>query len=222
MLDYKDEAGAQVNGRSRAAAVLWASEGLLEVAAQFVDEGAPDVASRAAHRAALLLDVVGHPDARSVRSLSVDLVHPEGGDSHDLPLADVLCRHAFLTRRDAQYLEAVAGDPRQAQAGSWIEDRDHPHHQADPWVERGDVARPTRRMGERPAIERWRDSIIASERDAGADRAQASAGADAVRIARQGQVPMQRAPVAPADQSATRSAIRGTSAQPSTRIEVDR
>ena len=33
-----------------------------------------------------------------------------------------------LFHRDAGYLEAVAGDPHQADAGSWIEDRDHPHH----------------------------------------------------------------------------------------------
>lgn len=221
MLEDDDQLNAHAGGRSATASVLFAAEGLLEVAAEFVDDGRPDVAARATLRAALLLEVAEHPDARTVHSLRLDLEHPEGSENHDGPLTDVLRHEAFLVRRDASYLEAVAGDPRQADAGSWIEDPDHPHHQPDPWVDRGQAPAPRRLMGEAPATEQWRDAVIATERGGGGYRARPAPANEAARIAAQGQVPMRSAASTrhPAADAAAAISRRGAE---SNRAEVDR
>lgn len=191
MLEHDDELNAHVGGRSPTASMLFASEGLLEVAAEFVEDGRPDVGARATLRAALLLEAAGHPAAPTIHSLRLDLEHPEGSENHDGPLGEVLRHEAFLVRREAGYLEAVAADPHQADAGSWIEARDHPHHLPDPWVERGATAAPERLVGvtfsER---ERWRDNVITKERGDDGRDASTSAAQEAARIAAQGQVPM--------------------------------
>lgn len=221
MLEHDDQVNAHAAGQSRTASVLFATEGLLEVAAEFVEDGRPDVAARATLRAALLLEVAEHPDAATVHSLRLDVEHPEGSENHDGPLADVLRHQAFLVRRDASYLEAVAGDPHQADAGSWIEDRDHPHHQPDPWVERGQVAEPRRLMGITPETERWRDAVIETERRGGGYRPQPSPATEAARIAAQGQVPMRSSATSPHDAARAASAIERRGAQ-SDRAEFDR
>lgn len=218
MLEHDDELNVHGGGRSPTASVLLASEGLLEVAAEFVEDGRPDIAARATLRAALLLEVAEHPDTATVHSLRMDLEHPEGSENHDGPPADVLRHHAFLLRRDAGYLEAVAADPHQSDAGSWIEARDHPHYQPDPWVERGDATEATRVMGHTPATERWRDAVIARESGAAAHRAQPSVASEAARVAAQGQVPMRSS----APSSTAHDPARGAAASAHRGAQPDR